>query len=295
MRGGAVHQCDVLTLAGLACTSLYGETTAAKVVEERWKDLIKSFAPDMQATTFLAVMRETNTTLVGGAAVVFLEEAPFWKLRNINFVCGRHGYENFCIVLIEKLHGTVVNNNKHPNNDPTYLSYQTRGVIDRCVIVTDYAIFDILCSSTVTPLTPLIHSYSTHLMISVSADVICIAYPSAFFDRIGTVQTGERSDAVEQGIKKWRERGFFIADNGTDLIGGECKCLGYCPRASRFFGDEHCLTFYFRNALVMTGCGGTFNAEYRLEPAWTAGWIFGGEPCTCDTCEGKVPNVSRSG
>lgn len=272
---------------------------AARAIENKWKKLIESFAPGIQAATFLGVMRETKTTLIGGAAVEFSQTSPNWKLRDVDFVCGRAGFEDFCIFLIEKLHGKVIDREEHAELSAKGPSCQTRGVLGRSVIVTDHAVFDILCSTTVTPLTAVAYSYSTHLMVSVSADAVCIAYPSAFFDNIGLVRAGPRSEGpdVQRGVADWETRGFSLVGDVNSLThrerGGECVDGGYCPRATRFFGDEHCLTFYFHK-LLSEAKGGVVDAGSGPNMDWTASWIFVGESCGGRMCERRVPAYCES-
>lgn len=270
---------------------------AARVIELRWKELIESFAPGMSAHIFLAVMRETSTTLVGAAAVEFAQWAPDWRLRDVDFICGRGGFENFCIFLIEKLHGVAINPEEHDAVDAKYLPRQAKGVVDRCIILTKDAIFDVMCSGTLTPLTALTQSYSTHLMTSVSADAICIPYPSTFFDQIGVLRNGERSNSVQQGITKWTGRGFRLVDKVADIPhrkpGGPCESGGYCPKATRYFGDDDCLTFCFDKASTRAK-GGDANSQGGPKSYWTAGWIFGGDACACETCAWEAPGVYES-
>lgn len=277
-----LQQCDMLALAGIACISTYGQALAAKTVQDRWMALISCIAPDIHGATFLAVMRDTNTTLSGGAAAMFLQPTSSWKPGDFDFFCARPGYETFCVYLIDILHGTVITHETQDDLRGKSNTYECQGIVDRHVIQTKHATFDVLCAEGCTPLTAVAQFYSTHLMNSVSADAVCMAYPAAFFNNSGIVRGGTRACGVVEGIAKWGERGFRMADNVDDLLrqrdGGECSASGHCPQDFRFFGDKHCLTFHFNRALATDGGQAGCNLN-QVNFRWTAGWIFEGQPC----------------
>lgn len=280
---------DFMTLMGFAMVSTYGRIMAARVLEAKRTSFLHRFIRDVGQ--LVQVMRDTRAVLGGSACLAILQSTARWVPGDLDIFCPRDGYETFCIYIVDKLGGKVIQHHdiedirRHrPDDCP-------EGVCDRRLIRTSSITFDVMCSNTLAATEPVANSFSTHLMNFIGADSICIAYPWLFGDRICVMKPVEGYDhSVHMG--KYIERGYRIQaglqDASSYRLQERCPSNGHCCRALRYFGDSNCLsmTFSYPHSLV------TLHTPIHLPPfgtpsldlAWTTAWVWGGNPCNRGTC-----------
>ena len=185
-------------------------------------------------------------------------------------------YETFCTFVLKELGGTSMECTTYPHGSTAYY------ISERRVIHTRRAVLCIHCTVDACPLVAVAASRLDIQLSFISADVLCIAYPWALAYKKAAVRpvgASQTDPTAKMYTQKYERRGYafevpWIVETNA------CKPHGMCPKATRFFGDEHCLTVVCPDA----------SSSHSLMPASgdklhiTALWTFGGPPCGNQSC-----------
>lgn len=113
---------------------------------------------------------------------------------------------------------------------------------------------DIIESTSTSALHPLAFFWSTHVTNYISADTLCVTYPSLTFNGRGCYVPITHA-AVDRALAKYEARGFrltsFSSNVGPEVCSlypsllNDCNKNPNCPHQFRSFGDKWCLQFVF--------------------------------------------------
>ncbi|KAI9069327.1 hypothetical protein FKP32DRAFT_1559931 [Trametes sanguinea] len=285
--------CDVGTLLlTLRPVSREVRVLVERELRARLRRIVRSFTSN--AEEFIQrVMRRHHIVIGGSAALRFLHpEIPaegdydlYLPSRELDSVLAYlQLFEGFSIVSVQR-----------PTRPPSSClsSYRdhaleyTAGVACIVKIVRHKTFVDLICSGpddvSITPILPLVCSWSSLTMNYLSSDTICCAYPTLTLRKCGLVQWDcvlhpsfpEGSDPV--ALNKYCSWGFEICQYAhewdEDRAGRvrPCRRSWLCPLRERYIGDQGCLCFPFE-------AGGTLVGKGTV-------WCLGGNPCPYDCIE----------
>lgn len=236
---------------------------------------------------FIDGMKKFGVVLGGGRALFkTVRPRDGWSVRTVDLFVSPDRFDPFCAWFIHSVEGSKAERECPSGRKPPVFT----GVAGICIISTPRAVFHIRCSSTSSPLAPIANSYATHLVLFISADAICIAYPTLLMN---DSFVADRPAAVQQEIEKYGHRGFRSVRNVGECqpyVERGCFPWGCCAKSKRFFGDPHCLTVYFADH---DGCERTCHCQrgWHEEPEAypiSAQWTFGGRGCGTASCGKRV-------
>lgn len=272
----------VLPLYGYSLQGLSSRRIVALCMQLRVNGFLGLYVPD--AIAFRNIMRATGTVLSSEAALSFLLQQNDPSLR-LQFFCPHHGFDEFIQFIIVELrgrieyHGTLYPLPPDPADGditPPLPDALPPAVEQQVIIRTDLAVFDVVQSTTCTPLTPIAHFGLTALIHFISADAVCMAYPFDIEDRRAVVAPEISNPHL---LERYAGLGFTLYDSAVDRWSAQDICAphGYCPRSTRHFADSNAITLHL-NALPMPAA----NPLHGLSHA--VGWVFGGEACRSAYC-----------
>ena len=280
-----MHGWDIVALLGLSMLGRRGAQATARCMEGRLLLFLSEFADNPKE--FRDEMRRNVAVLAGDCALAFLKGVPVDRTTmNVTIYCADQGFDQFCVFLVGKLGGVIEHHMSDvpaPSGpvyaaDPPYNRLHI-GIHERCIITTHRSTFDVMRSTTGTPLSAVAHAPSTLLMNYVGADRLCIAYPWTFDDDTAILST--RGDATEHHRIFCEQHGYTLHDDAASYWGSifqnVCVPHGYCPKTLRWFDDDYSLSLRYSS-----------NAAYgKREPvrhSIGAYWVFGGKPCEGARC-----------
>lgn len=262
------------------------------ILIERWNEYLRRVV--VAPIALRAMLRLTRSVISGSSALHFLLDSPrSWSpgdcdiyvpngaaLRMIDHLRRTEGY-----VFCNSPEDASFYDPDEPNQSGDSAHYiSTVNRLRR----SDGIFVDVIESSSESSLHPLAAFWSTHLMNYVSADSLCVAYPTMTWNNSGCVASVINEKAVSAALK-YAERGFGLSSFKFNLgphvrstypsILDGCDNFPYCPHSYRHFGDKWCMQTVFAEDHSIG------NAVDRLTPRWR----FGG-----DLCEGCTTITTQS-
>lgn len=277
---------DIVTKYGFGLLDEQGARLIALSLETSLIGLLSNFTPD--AHQLRDHMRQSGAVIVGAACDAFLKNRIHnWdRTQDVQVVLPDNEYDNFLTYLLLVLRGTLEHRiSAVPDPDGPFVNaappynHLPPGVIERCVIKTDKAIFDLWRSETFSPLTALPYGDTTAHLNFLSSYSVCLAYPRPYDDNVAIVNS--RHPVTQASIQLYESLGYtFRADHKAywgDVHRTVCLPHGHCPKAVRYFGDRNCLNLTFDR----------FFEDNDAPLDWdikTASWVWGGDPCGNKQC-----------
>lgn len=249
-----------------------------------WRDSVFASFTDIP-NSFRRTLRECGGVFSGSFLIKALERRtssfPLWTPGLHDFFLPATTFESFCDFLLSRCHGTVIDT---ITIDPPSVAFD-RMVSEKRIIDTTRATFSVYKATALCPLLAVATSYADIQFTFMSADTLCIAYPwSVFRKEIAIQPEGARNPFhLRRIMNSYRSRGYSPVSR-RDSGQHSCRQEGMCPRVTRRFGDNYCLTIHFPDpsapdATLAPNTRNTFP---------TASWSFGGPPCGNAACMVQV-------
>ncbi|KAJ3553735.1 hypothetical protein NM688_g3458 [Phlebia brevispora] len=284
---------DFMSLTGLALLSDAGREVASTVLAAR---LHRLWEPHFtHPLRFHDLMVHTHAVLIGSTAIQFLQPSADWVPNNFDFCTPDDNYDAFCNHLVSEERATVLVQNHFAQPHEASTVYASSGIKQLTTVRLPSGMnINIYRSPTISALHCIPSSIGTHLVNYIGAHTLSVAYPFSLDAREAYYEDHMPSTDIQAAKQKYERRGFLIREPPTPCEYG-CLRDGYCARALRFFGDEHCITIRFvprgRCELLRAVPPSPFG-RFNLF-SWTTAWTRGGRPCGNEWCKENVP-YSRS-
>lgn len=156
---------------------------------------------------------------------------------------------------------------------------------------------DIIISKSANALYPLAHFWSTLQMNYITAQGCCCAYPAYTFNRTGIINNGVLDEGLVPDrrilplLAKYEERGFTFRAAGDVPYERASQAEPHNnhfapptllpinsptanPSLRRYFGDGHCFTLHFEDAVKQIRTGGPLPVSSAIEVSWNLGGII---------------------
>ena len=283
-----LEDCSLQELFGAVVYDASMNPTVEGVIRTAFDCALATAVPDV--ARFRSVMRATGAVLSGSRALALVDRAATFAPGDWDFYVPQQHFPQFCEFLKHELggrvtwsfHGTDAYLGMSSKSDGFAEDLHT-GIHQYCRIETVHASFDVICSVS-TGLFPIPLFHSTLVMNLFTADTLCIAYPEATFARTGLITSTGANGKDKGAFAKYGDRGYSFVASAAEFWGtirDEDGCVpnGYCPMATRFFGDRHCAMFAFGEDDPGTG---------RQSPLTdNVFWSLGGVGCGVGFCQGR--------
>ena len=265
-------------MIGLMSLPPIGPTLASRALL-RWRD--QFFASlSKHPERFRHYLREC-AGLVSGSAILHAVGAvsesgsSAWAKSSTDLFLPVTSFRTFCDYLISREEGVVVERVDYTPGPSVYVS-------QRRIIRTSAAVLCVYCTTDSCPLVAVAASHLDIQLSFISADTLCLAYPWSVARMEASFRTTSPDTIqpiINESTRKYAARGYRIR-TPMQSSSGPCRPYGTCPKSSRYFGDEHCLTIAFPEA----GADGGSGPRSRTGLFQTALWTHGGPPCGNPTC-----------
>lgn len=272
----------IKALVLLSNTSTSIKAMVDQVLQDKWNRALSRFVKSPMGLR--DILRGTDAVVSGSMALHFILDGPeLWEPNDADIFAPLHAADKIANYLMSseafKVEGMTSRNARYQDH------IRFNPSIARVVylIRPDGFRLQIIESATPTALHPLAHFWSTLVTNYISADAICVVFPSLTFNKRGCSRLDILdNDAEIRAIEKYRARGFTISDFdknvGADVnslypgADRDCDLNPNCPHRLRYIGDQWCLQTVFDEG----------NAEFHVPDSLVPQWRYGG--ALCGTC-----------
>lgn len=283
---------DFPMLCALGMFSPQGKLVAAHGLRQARERFLMRWMSSASTDAFLKAMRSSDTVIAGAACLHFTlprADRTTWDPPMLELICPANTFHGMCTFIEDRLYAREVPLEAEDTLPSATSRLQPLEHVHRRKYfrTTKGGLLHVMATNLgVSPLRLVTYANATHLFTFLTADALCVAYPSGLIGR-DTVRSGRTSGLypVEE-VSPYRAKGFtFHPTVGAWLATwstvDHADVDEFCPCTKRYFGDRDSLTIAF-NADETAPFGSSFSTN--ASACWTATWVLGGKACGFGTC-----------
>ena len=270
---------DLRMLLGLTSLPPLGPSIARQAII-RWRDSIYAQL-SREPLRFRDELRSCAGIICGSAIIRALEASPDdpkpWKPHEYDIFVPRATFKAFCAFVQRECEGNITDRAHFAQTSNPHIG-------ERRIIRTPVAVLCVYATRDPCPLVAIAASPLNIQLSFLSADTLCVAYPWAVYYKHATSRPGPTTDDTpetrETALHQTYARRGYNFRALQKRASGNCLQHGMCPKQTRHFGDDSCMTIVFHDAS---------EPRPNVRPSkdnlhMTASWVFGGQACGNATC-----------
>ncbi|PSS32094.1 hypothetical protein PHLCEN_2v2135 [Hermanssonia centrifuga] len=213
---------------------------------------------------FLDTMRRYEVVISGSFVLNIIDRGAYWNPSDIDMYVPYDAWYPF-ILAMEEIHNSVAVAPDTESAMPEYL-FAARSIDKVLRVVIGSVSFDFVRSASGCATTPIASFLTTLVMNYISADGLCIAYPSTL-KNTGVLTRTSLTDGENVAVTKYLGRGYDIFESQSVLYASQpslAHSASLCGETERTFVDKYCIIMPFGLNKLEDGPISHTNTVWRL-------------------------------